>query len=107
MKILSKLLIIVSMILYSNNIFAFASNIPRPLSGSSYQNKSSYQNHGTTQTTYSFFSFQKNYSCPGQYYYGYNFDSSTYDYQVDTACVDFCIDKEHTLQQCMRSCSQQ
>lgn len=39
------------------------------------------------------------------YYSGYAFDYSNYDYQVDTACVDICIDKTHTLQRCMRSCS--
>lgn len=27
------------------------------------------------------------------------------DHQVDTACVDFCIDKRHTLNDCMRSCT--
>jgi len=103
MNTFSKCLIIVTLILFSNTVFAFASNIPRPFSGYSYQNKSSYQKTSSSLTNYF---YQKNYSCPGQYYYGYNFDSSTYDYQVDTTCVDFCIDKEHTLQQCMRSCSQ-
>lgn len=38
-------------------------------------------------------------------YYGYNFPSSMFDYEVDTACVDFCIDKEHTVEHCMHVCS--
>lgn len=45
-------------------------------------------------------------NCPAHYnYYGYNFPSSMFDYEVDTACVDFCIDKKHTAEQCMRVCS--
>jgi len=39
------------------------------------------------------------------YYYGYQFNQSTYDYEVDNACVDICIDKKHSLQRCMRACS--
>lgn len=39
------------------------------------------------------------------YYYGYQFDLSDYDYEVDNACVDICIDKTHNLQRCMRACS--
>lgn len=39
------------------------------------------------------------------YYYGYDFPASMYDYEVDNACVDFCIDKKHRLQECTRACS--
>ena len=28
-----------------------------------------------------------------------------HDHEVDTACVDFCLDHYHTLTQCTRSCS--
>lgn len=39
------------------------------------------------------------YYCPGACYRG-----STLP-QVDNACVNICIDKEHTLDQCTRACS--
>jgi hypothetical protein len=42
---------------------------------------------------------------PGHYYYGYSFDSFDFDYEVDNACVDFCLDKKHSLQHCTRVCS--
>lgn len=35
-------------------------------------------------------------------------DSCAYprsDYKVDNACVDFCLDYEHTLSECQKSCS--
>lgn len=28
----------------------------------------------------------------------------TEDFQVDNACVDFCLDYEHTLSECQKSC---
>ncbi|GEM_PF-6011384 len=40
--------------------------------------------------------------CHCQHFY---YQCTGQDYQVDNACVDFCIDKRHTLNQCMRECS--
>jgi hypothetical protein len=47
------------------------------------------------------------YRCPPKcyYYYGYIFDNSMFDYEVDNACVDFCLDKKHNLQYCTHVCS--
>jgi hypothetical protein len=47
------------------------------------------------------------YHCPPacHYYYGYNFPASMFDYEVDNACVDFCLDKRHSLQHCTHVCS--
>lgn len=37
-------------------------------------------------------------SCPDQCY-SYN------EYKVDNACVDFCLDYEHSLSECQKSCT--
>lgn len=87
MKKIGIFLMIISFGAFNTPLFAYARSVADLTSGNSRYHPSSC-------------------TCPlHSAYYGYNFPASMFDYEVDTACVDFCIDKKHPVEHCMHVCS--